>query len=138
MQPNLTSLRNQPHKGMTGLPDLRSQLFDIAAGQFGVNARLAGISQLNLDAVKVDHKVPLSCQRIVRLIYHEPVCSAIVPVGRCVSRAGPGRTNSRSASLTLPDAGRKAAALTFGQSAQLEVHFAAVGNPHSGIAAGTR
>jgi hypothetical protein len=65
MQPNLTPLRKQPHKGMMGLPDLRSQLFDIAAGQFGVNARLAGISQLNLDTVKVDHKVPLSCQRIV-------------------------------------------------------------------------
>jgi hypothetical protein len=43
------------------LPDLGRQLFDVAAGQFGVNARLAGISQLNLETLKVDHEVPLLC-----------------------------------------------------------------------------
>jgi hypothetical protein len=44
-----------------GLPDLCGQLFDIAAGQFGVNARLAGILQFYLDTLKVDHIVPLAC-----------------------------------------------------------------------------
>jgi hypothetical protein len=36
-------------------------LFDIAAGRFGVNARFAGILQFDLDTLKVDHTVPLSC-----------------------------------------------------------------------------
>jgi hypothetical protein len=61
MQPELSPLRNQPHEGVMGLPDFRGQLFDIPAGQFGVNARPAGISQLDLDTLKVDHIVPLSC-----------------------------------------------------------------------------
>ncbi len=61
MQPKSTSLRHQPDESVTGLPDLCGQLFDIAAGQFGVNARLAGISQFDLDTLKVDHLVPLSC-----------------------------------------------------------------------------
>jgi hypothetical protein len=60
MQPELTPLRNQPHKRVTGLPDLFGKFLDIAAGQFSVNARLAGILQFDLDCLKVDHNVPLS------------------------------------------------------------------------------
>jgi hypothetical protein len=60
MQPKLPSLRHQPDEGVMGLPDLCGQLFDVAAGQLGVNARLAGISQFDLDTLKVDHFVPLS------------------------------------------------------------------------------
>jgi hypothetical protein len=61
MQPKLASLRNQPLEGAMRLPDLCGQLFDIAAGRFGVKARLAGILQFDLDTLKVDHTVPLSC-----------------------------------------------------------------------------
>jgi hypothetical protein len=43
-----------------GLSDLFGQFLDIAAGQFGVDARLPGILQLDLDSLKVDHTVPLS------------------------------------------------------------------------------
>ena len=57
----LPSFRNQPLENVMGLPDLCGQLFNIAAGQFGVNAGLAGILQFDLDTVKVDHIVPLSC-----------------------------------------------------------------------------
>jgi hypothetical protein len=65
MQPKLPSLRDQPLERMMGLPDLCGQLFDIAAGQFGVNARLAGILQFYFDTLKVDHIVPLSCPWMV-------------------------------------------------------------------------
>jgi hypothetical protein len=60
MQPELPSLGNQPLERAMRLPDLCGQLFDIAAGRFGVDARLAGILQFDLDTLKVDHIVPLS------------------------------------------------------------------------------
>jgi hypothetical protein len=60
MQPELSPLRKQPHEGVMGLPDLFGQLFDIAAGQFRIDASLAGVLQLDLYCVKVDHAVPLS------------------------------------------------------------------------------
>ncbi len=60
MQPELSPLRDQPHEGVMRLPDLFRQLLDIAAGQFGVDARPAGILEFGLDCLKVDHIVPLS------------------------------------------------------------------------------
>jgi hypothetical protein len=59
MQPEASPLRNQPHEGVMGLSDFLGQLFDIAAGQFRVDARLAGVLQLDLDSLKVDHAIPL-------------------------------------------------------------------------------
>jgi hypothetical protein len=61
MQPKLLSLRNSSHESVMGLPDLCGQFFDIATSQFGVNARPAGILQFDLDTLKVNHIVPLSC-----------------------------------------------------------------------------
>jgi hypothetical protein len=43
MQPEGSSLRNQPHEGVMGLSDLFGQLFDIATGQFRIDPRLTGI-----------------------------------------------------------------------------------------------
>jgi hypothetical protein len=62
MQPKLRSLCKQPLEGAMRLPDLCGQSFDIAAGRFGVNARHAGILQFDLETLKVDHTVPLSCR----------------------------------------------------------------------------
>jgi len=41
-----------------GLSDFFGQLFDIAARQFRIDSCLAGIFQLGLDSLKVDHTVP--------------------------------------------------------------------------------
>jgi hypothetical protein len=60
MQPEASSLRNQPHEGVVGLSDFFGEFLDIAAGQFRVDAGLAGIPQLDLNCLKVDHGVPLS------------------------------------------------------------------------------
>lgn len=60
MQPEASPLRNEPHEGVMGLPDLLRQFFDVAASQLRIDAGPAGILQLDLDSLKVDHGVPLS------------------------------------------------------------------------------
>jgi hypothetical protein len=60
MQPKLAPLRKQPHEGVMGLSDFFRQFFDIAAGQFCVDTRLAGVLKFHLHRLKVDHSVPLS------------------------------------------------------------------------------
>jgi hypothetical protein len=60
VQPETAPLREQPHEGVMGLPDLFGQFFDIAAGQFRTDASLAGIVQLDLDSLMVNHGIPLS------------------------------------------------------------------------------
>jgi hypothetical protein len=60
MQPEASPLRKQPHEGVMGLSDFFGQLFDIAAGQFRVDTRLAGVLKFHLHRLKVDHSVPLS------------------------------------------------------------------------------
>jgi hypothetical protein len=60
MKPEASPHRHQAHEGVMGLSDFFCQLFDIAAGQFRIDARLAGVLQLHLDSLKVDHAVPLS------------------------------------------------------------------------------
>ena len=74
-----------------GLSDFFGQLFDIAARQFRIDACLAGIFQLGLDSLKVDHTVPPSegpepvrtknkLTRIV-LFCNCSCCSPIAPLG---------------------------------------------------------
>ena len=59
MQPEASPLRNQPPEGVVGLPDFLGELLDIAAGQLRIDASLAGVLQLDLNCLKVDHCVPL-------------------------------------------------------------------------------
>jgi hypothetical protein len=59
MQPELAPLRKQPHEGVMGLSDFFGQFLDIAAGQFRIDTSLAGVLQLDLNRLKVDHSVPL-------------------------------------------------------------------------------
>jgi hypothetical protein len=59
MQPEASPLRKQAHEGVMGLSDFVGQLFDIAAGQFRIDASLAGVLQLDFYRLKVDHSVPL-------------------------------------------------------------------------------
>jgi len=40
-----------------GLPDFFGQFLDIAAGQFRIDASLAGIVELDLDSLEVDHGI---------------------------------------------------------------------------------
>jgi hypothetical protein len=40
-----------PHEGMMSAPDLIGQFLDIAAGKLRIDARAAGILQLDLDGV---------------------------------------------------------------------------------------
>jgi hypothetical protein len=60
VQPEASPLRKQPHEGVMGLSDFFGQFFDIAAGQLRIDASLAGVLQLDLNRLKVDHSVPLS------------------------------------------------------------------------------
>jgi hypothetical protein len=63
VQPEASPLRDQPQEGVMALPDLFRQFFDIAAGQFRVDARLAGILQLDFDSLKVNHGAPFLVSR---------------------------------------------------------------------------
>jgi hypothetical protein len=47
--------RRPPHEGVAGTPDFVRQFLDIAAGQLRVDARPAGILQLDLCSVKINH-----------------------------------------------------------------------------------
>jgi hypothetical protein len=47
------------HEGMVSAPNLIGQFLDIAASQLRVNARTAGVMQLDLDCVKINHVIPL-------------------------------------------------------------------------------
>jgi hypothetical protein len=95
VQPQLGSLRKQPHESVMGPPNLCGQLFHVAAGQFGVNARVAGISQFDLDAVKVDHIVPLSpvngAIRLARfLVFCNCSCNVLIRFS-AIGHQGPAR-----------------------------------------------
>jgi len=57
VQPDAALLRDQPHEGVMGLPDFFGQLFDIAAGQFRIDASLAGIVELDLDSLEINHGI---------------------------------------------------------------------------------
>jgi hypothetical protein len=58
VQPDAALLRDQPHEGVMGLPNLFGQLFDIAAGQFRIDSSSASIVELDLDSLEVNHGVP--------------------------------------------------------------------------------
>jgi hypothetical protein len=48
-------LCHQPYEGVMRLPDLLRQFLDIAARQFRIDARLAGILELDLNRPEVNH-----------------------------------------------------------------------------------
>jgi hypothetical protein len=50
-----------PHEDVVSTPNLIGQLLDIAAGQLRIDARAAGVLQLDLSCVKINHVIPL-CQ----------------------------------------------------------------------------
>ena len=58
MQPEVAPPRDRLHEGVMGLPDRFGQFFDIAAGQFCINAGTPGILQLDFDHLKVNHGIP--------------------------------------------------------------------------------
>jgi hypothetical protein len=60
VQPEASPLRKQPLEGVLGLPDFFGHFFDIATGQFRIDASLSGVLQLDLYRLKVDHSVPLT------------------------------------------------------------------------------
>jgi len=51
VQPEAPPFRDQPHEGVMGLPDFFGQFLDIAASQFCIDARLAGILQFDFDSL---------------------------------------------------------------------------------------
>jgi hypothetical protein len=51
VQPEAPPFRDQPHEGVVGLSDLFGQLLDIAASEFCIDARSAGILQLDFDSL---------------------------------------------------------------------------------------
>ena len=57
VQPGAALLRDQSHESVMGLPDLLGQLFDVAAGQFCIDASPAGIVELDLDSLEVNHGI---------------------------------------------------------------------------------
>jgi hypothetical protein len=69
VQPDAAPVRDQPHEGEMGLPDLFGQFLDIAARQFRVDARLTGVVELDLDSLKINHGLTL----LNRLTLSEPL-----------------------------------------------------------------
>ena len=57
VQPVAAPLQDQPPEGLVGLPDLFGQLFNIAAGQFRIDARPTGIVELDFDSLGINHDV---------------------------------------------------------------------------------